>query len=344
MSDLGIYKELYHYDDKHSLVMNEITHDVCFMKTLSHYDIAVYQYIKDHPNKFIPRIYDIIEQGDTLYVVEEYVQGSSFDSVIHSKKLTDQAKITYFVRLCYGIKFLHDAPQRIIHRDIKLSNIIIAEDGDLKIIDYDAAKIYKPGSKRDTVLIGTEGMAAPEQYGFRQSDERTDIYAIGLLMKEAFPNNPRMQKIAAKASAFEPNDRYQNISALIMAIEPEKHGDLLFNPIWPPPGFRTRKWYKMLIAILFWALVIFWAWRANPWAPGNPFMTVVLNVFWFSSALACTDLCFDWTGIYRILPGMKVTNGWRFLIRGVYSILLIFGIYVLCTIVMTIRDTYLNGF
>ena len=322
-----IYKELYHYDDKHSLVMNEITHDVCFMKTLTHYDIAVYQYIKDHPNKYVPRIYDIIEQGNTLCVVEEYIQGSSFDSIIYSGRLSDEAKLNYFIKLCYGIKYLHDAPQHIIHRDIKLSNIIIAENGDLKVIDYDAAKIYKPGSKKDTALIGTEGMAAPEQYGFRQSDERTDIYAVGLLLKEAFPNNKRLLQVAEKASAFDPNNRYRDISELISALTNGPSAGKL-NPLFPFPGFRTGVWYKMVISSAFWmtiistAIVNIFVYERKPVTGFGYAMLVLL------SALFGMDLFMDWTGFWLMLPGMKL--------KGKDNILIKIGYFVVVEIILLI--------
>ena len=337
MFDNGIYKELYHYDDKHSLVMNEITHDVCFMKTLVHYNISVYQYIKDHPNKFIPRIFDIWEQDNTLYVVEEYVQGSSFDSVIYSGRLSDEVKLNYFINLCYGIKCLHDAPEHIIHRDIKLSNIIIAEDGDLKIIDYDAAKVYKPGAKRDTVLIGTEGMAAPEQYGFRQSDERTDIYAIGLLLKEAFPNDKRLLAVADKASAFEPNDRYQNISELIAALrgEPSRKGKHKFFPI---PGFRSGKTSHKVASVCFWIAVIILAFVFNIYRTESMFSFVVYALFVFVSAFLVVDILFDWTGIFANTPGSELNGALRFVVRGIYSLILVAILIVVMGLIITYPD------
>ena len=65
--------------------------------------------------------------------------------------------------ICDGLLFLHAAEPPIIHRDIKAENILIDRTGCVKIIDYDAAKMYHKGKNRDTVLIGTEGSAAPEQ-------------------------------------------------------------------------------------------------------------------------------------------------------------------------------------
>ena len=340
MNDKGIYKELYHYDDKHSLVMNEITHDVCFMKTLVHYDLSVYQYIKDNPNKFIPRIYDIMEQNGVLRVVEEYIQGSSFDSVIYSGRLTDEVKLNYFVQLCYGIKYLHDAPHQIIHRDIKLSNIIIAEDGDLKIIDYDAAKVYKPGAKRDTVLIGTEGMAAPEQYGFRQSDERTDIYAIGLLIREAFPNDKRLLRVADKASAFNPDEIYANISELITALRGgNPNGKRSFFPI---PGFRTGVTYKKVICVMFWIAVIMVAFVFNAYRQDNMFKYIVFALYVFVSAFLSVDMIFDWTGLFLKAPGADLKGALKYTVRILYAIATAALLLIVMGLIITYPDVLIR--
>ena len=316
MNDKGIYKELYHYDDKHSLVMNEITHDVCFMKTLVHYDLSVYQYIKDNPNKFIPRIYDIMEQNGVLRVVEEYIQGSSFDSVIGMRERV------------------------IIHRDIKLSNIIIAEDGDLKIIDYDAAKVYKPGAKRDTVLIGTEGMAAPEQYGFRQSDERTDIYAIGLLIREAFPNDKRLLRVADKASAFNPDEIYANISERITALRGgNPNGKRSFFPI---PGFRTGVTYKKVICVMFWIAVIMVAFVFNAYRQDNMFKYIVFALYVFVSAFLSVDMIFDWTGLFLKAPGADLKGALKYTVRILYAIATAALLLIVMGLIITYPDVLIR--
>ena len=183
MHNLSEYKELYHYDSKRSLVMNELTGVVYMMKTLTTYDEGVYEYLKNNKERHIPEIYFYTkDENNNLIVVEEVVQGNTFDVIIN-KDMPDKEKLKYFYELLEGLSFLHNAPEPIIHRDLKPSNIMITKKGELKILDYDAAKIYKPDSSGDTTKLGTEGVTAPEQYGFMQSDPRSDIYAVGKMLE-----------------------------------------------------------------------------------------------------------------------------------------------------------------
>ena len=79
--------------------------------------------------------------------------------------LTFAERVDILAQICDGLEFLHSANPSIIHRDIKASNIMVTDDFVVKIIDYDAAKIYVTGQTKDTMMIGTQGLAAPEQYG-----------------------------------------------------------------------------------------------------------------------------------------------------------------------------------
>ena len=87
-----------------------------------------------------------------------------------------------------------------------------------KEIDYDAAKVFHRGKNEDTTLIGTVGRAAPEQFGFAQSDARTDVYSMGCLVRELLPNDKRFSGIIAKATAMDPKDRYQTVAELKGAL------------------------------------------------------------------------------------------------------------------------------
>jgi serine/threonine protein kinase len=91
---------------------------------------------------------------------------------------------------------------------------MVTDDGGVIIIDYDAARSPAPGETRDTVLMGTPGSAAPEQYGFGPSDCRTDIYALGVLLRDMFPDDSKIQKIAAQATRIDPTDRYYDVDEL----------------------------------------------------------------------------------------------------------------------------------
>lgn len=295
------YKELYKYDAKHSLVIDEISGEVFISKHLTHYDMDVYEYIRSHRDRHIPRIRDLIDNGSVLTVIEEYIKGNTFDVILDDTSVPDKTKTNYFLELCDGLKFLHSAPKPIIHRDLKPSNIIIADDGRLVIIDYDAAKTYKDDQAQDTTFLGTEGRAAPEQYGFMQSDARTDIYAVGRMLKDAFPGNDRFRKVADKAMSFDPKDRYENIDAFRNALTHRISSKMIVKPLFPPPGFRTGTWWKIALAIMIYPFIAYTSFALS-FESGDLMDTYFTRVFFIVFWLTVIDIWTSWTGMFDNLP------------------------------------------
>ena len=110
----------------------------------------------------------------------------------------------------------------IIHRDIKPSNIMITKEHDIYLIDFGIARFYVDNADSDTTKLGTKGYAAPEQYGFQQSDFRTDIYSFGKAFDYLFKTNDikaGLKRVISKASAFDPNDRYKTVVELKRAVK-----------------------------------------------------------------------------------------------------------------------------
>ena len=119
--------------------------------------------------------------------------------------------------MCDGLKELHE--HNIIHRDIKPSNLIL-QSGKIRLIDFDAARIFKEGKAEDTKLLGTKGYAPPEQYGSGQTDQRSDIYSLGVTMKNLLGSNCKghLKKILDKCTAYDPKNRFQNVDELKTAL------------------------------------------------------------------------------------------------------------------------------
>lgn len=132
-----------------------------------------------HPN--LPAVTDEFTLDDRNYLVMEYVPGSTLQQMLdRGEGPFPESRITSWAsQLCDVLGYLHDQRPSIIFRDLKPSNIMIMADDRLKLIDFGIARIFKPGQKQDTMLLGTQGYAAPEQYGSGQSDARSDIYALG---------------------------------------------------------------------------------------------------------------------------------------------------------------------
>lgn len=316
--------------------MNEVTGVVYMMKTLTTYDEDVYEYLSTHKERHIPEIYFYTKNSNgNLVVIEEVVQGNTFDVIIDSSSMPDSEKLKCFQELLEGLSFLHNAPKPIIHRDLKPSNIMITNSGELKILDYDAARIYKPDNSGDTTRLGTEGVAAPEQYGFMQSDCRSDIYAVGKMLAKAFPDNAKIQKIASKASDFTPKERYSNAQELSDALAGKISPKLKLKPLFPPPGFRTRKWWKILLAFLFYPFVCYLIIGMRI-ENGTLTDNIVGKIFAVLYVLTSLDICCSWTGIYDILPFVTHKNPF---LRWLFKLIFV----ALAIVVLTVVFLFANG-
>ena len=221
----ALYKEIKPLEDGRSLVMDLSTDKLYFRKELEVFSIPVFTWLREHRHPNIPFIQNFWEQDGKLVVIEELIQGQTLEKILSENEsaaeasgLSFEKKKQILLSLCDALTFLHSADPPIIHRDVKASNIMITDDGAVKLIDYDAAKQYAPGAAKDTALIGTQGIAAPEQYGFAQSDERTDIYALGKLVERMLPENESAAAIVRKATQMEPDRRYPSAARMRAAL------------------------------------------------------------------------------------------------------------------------------
>lgn len=153
-------------------------------------------------------------------VVRAYVPGQSLDKLAPQLPLTSQQAIAIAVQLCDILTYLHGQTPPVIHRDLKPQNIILDERGKVTLIDFGISRLYNAAAREDTAYLGTRHYAAPEQYGFSQTDGRTDIFALGVVLcwlltgkvdvEHALTAMPaRLANIVATCTAFAPNDRYQ---------------------------------------------------------------------------------------------------------------------------------------
>lgn len=135
----------------------------------------------NHPN--LPRVTDHFEQDGKAYLVMEYVPGETLLSVLMREGLPQPpARVFAWLRqLCDVLEYLHAQQPPIIFRDLKPANIMLTPSGQIKLIDFGIARLFKPGQAHDTQAFGTMGYSAPEQYGRVQTDGRSDVYALGVL-------------------------------------------------------------------------------------------------------------------------------------------------------------------
>lgn len=265
---LSYYKTIATLNESHKvyLVQHQETQEIFIKKILSVYNTDVYKELIRHPICGTPRIVEYFEEHDQLILIESYVSGQSLERLMQTTRSDISDIIHYTVELCEILYRLHNMQPPIIHRDIKPSNIIITEYNHVVLLDFNAAKYYTENSDKDTVLLGTKGYAAPEQYGFGSSSPRTDIYAIGILLKEltaTLPEVPqRLTDIIERCIEINPSDRYETVLELKAALEYKKTdvaepaSSLTFRN-YLLPGFRTLTPWKMLVAS-FSYLILFW--------------------------------------------------------------------------------------
>ncbi|MDE5937799.1 MAG: serine/threonine protein kinase [Lachnospiraceae bacterium] len=167
----------------------------------------VYQTLQELSHPCMPAVYEVSIDGEKTTVIEEFIEGKTAGSMeLSEKQCRDIVR-----ELCGVLAFLHG--KGIIHRDIKPSNILLTEDGHIRLIDFDAARMPRKDSEQDTIRLGTRGYAAPEQYGFAQTDERTDIYALGVTIKQLLgdrADKPGYRRILSKCTNLDPDKRYQS--------------------------------------------------------------------------------------------------------------------------------------
>lgn len=178
-----------------------------------------YAILKEKGYPLIPRILHCIEEDGETLVVEEYVQGESLlDRIGRKAYLSEREAGNILLQLCDGLAPIH--AQGIVHRDIKPSNLILQSGCIIRLIDFDAARTVKEHSGEDTMHLGTKGYAPPEQFGYGQTDARSDIYSIGITLRESMPEeyDGYSAKVFARCTEIDPDRRYRNVQELRRAV------------------------------------------------------------------------------------------------------------------------------
>lgn len=210
-------------------------------------------------------IYDAEIIGNVCVALCEFISGITLEESVRQRGLYNEyaaAKIA--AEICAGLSALHSAG--IIHRDINPSNVMLDQSGCVKIIDYDIARIAKPEKTQDTTVLGTVGYAAPEQFGFRQTDPRADIYSCGVVLNflltgktpQEQPYRGRLRLIISRCVSLDPNERYKSAAHLhavltddrrtLKLLDKNDFESMRFRPL---PGFRSRHVLPKIITGFF---------------------------------------------------------------------------------------------
>ena len=208
--------ELLHQSDKSTvaLVIDTETGKKVVRKELSGRHL-IYSKLQTIYHPYLPNILSVrLENGKTI-VTEEYIEGASLGRI----SLSERGLTRAFLELCQVLEFLHG--HGILHRDIKPDNILLAPDGHIRLIDFDAAREPKANEAQDTRLLGTRGYAPPEQFGFAQTDARADLYALGATFRQLLgpvARKGRWRHILRRCTALDPKDRYASAGQIRRAV------------------------------------------------------------------------------------------------------------------------------
>lgn len=202
-----------------------------------------------------PKLLAMEEAEEVCFLVREYVEGDTLQELMEQEiTLTAQEALEAAIQVCELLDRLHQQNPPIIYRDVKPQNVVRTLEGKYVLIDLDTARAYKDGAGEDTIFMGTRGLASPEQFGFQQTDARTDVYGVGMLLlylltgvyekgKSYEELSSRVKKVITKCTEFNPKDRYSSIKEVERALKGllEKEKQQVF------PRKRNKKWCRIII-------------------------------------------------------------------------------------------------
>lgn len=172
---------------------------------------------------YFPAVKEITETENVFVVIEEYISGETLCEKVEKNGPVDKDTAKrYICEVLTAVGMLHK--MGIVHRDITENNVMTDNDDNIKIIDFNISRNADANKKKDTQIMGTQGYAAPEQFGFFRSDERTDIYSIGVLYNflltgstdlNIHRDDKKADKVIKKCTEFSPVGRYKSCAEVI---------------------------------------------------------------------------------------------------------------------------------
>lgn len=185
--------------------------------------VPAYELLADVQCENLPLVYDVINLEDGQIVLEEFIDGMTVAEIMEAEKYRYKGAKKVILGVCDALYTLHSLS--IVHRDIKPENIMVDKTGRVVVIDLNASRKVSSVS-RDTVIMGTVGYASPEQLGISQSDSRTDIYALGVMLNVMVTGihpsskmaSGRIGKIVRKCTSLNPSERFQSAEKLASAF------------------------------------------------------------------------------------------------------------------------------
>ena len=244
------------------LVQNKFTRQLMVRRISPAADYPVLQTLCRIKHRNLMEIYDVKTQDGVCISLCEYINGMTLDMRVEYYQPFDiRSAKDILCQICDGLSQLHI--NGIVHRDIKPGNVMITDDGTVKIIDYSISRLIKPEQRKDTTVLGTAGYASPEQFGFTQTNGKTDIYACGVLLNYLLtgklPNEQLHQgpltTVIQQCIEIDENKRFASADELKKVLQGKKINRR--RPFRPLPGFRSKHVFPKIITVFFLTVWIF---------------------------------------------------------------------------------------
>ena len=276
MSKLSEYSEISSFNENTVLVRRGSS--VYIKKRIPNEILYIYKILLNNHHKNISNVTEVFSYEDTAIIIEEYISGRTLADILKIYgTLSMKTTKSIIGQICDGLMFLHK--NNIIHRDINPNNIIVENNGNVRIIDFDISRSTRKNASNDTEILGTVGYAAPEQFGFTQSGIRTDLYAVGVLanvmLTGKLPHEHicggKPGRVIKKATSIDANARYASAAGFKRAFtgEVDENTNPALRVLRCIPGFRTWSLWKMISALILYAVYVpliflFFYWSSAP--------------------------------------------------------------------------------
>jgi predicted Ser/Thr protein kinase len=189
----------------------------------------------------LPRVIDYFVFEGKRFLVQELIEGKTLEEIMDEESPRDEREaVAWALQICEALDYLHK--QNMVYRDLKPSNCILTPGGVIKLIDFGLVRFFAMGKPKDTVIMGTPGYAAPEQYGQGETDPRSDVFSLGVLMHHLltghdptktpflFPHarslnsalSEEMEQTLWKAMALDPSARFQTVEEMRRVLAHEQ--------------------------------------------------------------------------------------------------------------------------
>lgn len=197
-------------------------------------------------SEFFPRPIKYETLGDEeapALLIRSYFPGKTLEDIVEQQPdqpgIPASEAMAYIVSVLERLSFLHSLTPPIIHRDIKPQNVIVNDRKECFLIDLGISRIFQKGKNGDTNIAGTRVIAPPEQFGYRQTDVRSDIYSVGVLLRYCLTGDYSDQEdkrigktlriVIKKATRFDPDQRYQTAEQMLCALQQQNPVTMLHH-------------------------------------------------------------------------------------------------------------------